>query len=149
MSADRSAPWLSEFIAYFEQLTPQSLSGLDQWYAQDAVFKDPFNEVRGLAAIRRIFEHMFDSLVAPRFIVTEQLHQGDQVFLVWRFEYRFRGERATRVIQGASHLRLDGQGRVAQHRDYWDAAEELYETLPIVGTLMRWLKRRISTPPAR
>jgi hypothetical protein len=53
------------------------------------------------------------------------------------------------VIQGASHLRLDGQGRVAQHRDYWDAAEELYETLPIVGTLMRWLKRRISTPPAR
>jgi steroid delta-isomerase len=27
------------------------------------------------------------------------------------------------------------------HRDYWDAAEELYEKLPLVGALMRWLKR--------
>ena len=30
-------------------------------------------------------------------------------------------------------------------RDYWDAAEELYEKLPIVGTLMRWLKRRAAS----
>ena len=26
------------------------------------------------------------------------------------------------------------------HRDYWDAAEELYEKLPLLGALMRWLK---------
>jgi hypothetical protein len=25
--------------------------------------------------------------------------------------------------------------------DYWDAAEELYEKLPVLGGLMRWLKR--------
>jgi len=30
------------------------------------------------------------------------------------------------------------------HRDYWDAAEELYEHLPLVGSLLRWLKRRIA-----
>jgi steroid Delta-isomerase len=30
------------------------------------------------------------------------------------------------------------------HRDYWDAAEELYEKLPILGGLMRWLKRQAS-----
>jgi steroid delta-isomerase len=27
------------------------------------------------------------------------------------------------------------------HRDYWDAAEELYEKLPVLGALMRWLKQ--------
>jgi hypothetical protein len=31
---------------------------------------------------------------------------------------------------------------VAYHRDYWDAAEELYEKLPVLGGLMRFLKRR-------
>ena len=41
-----------------------------------------------------------------------------------------------------SHLVLDAQGRITLHRDYWDAAEELYEKLPGVGALMRWLKRR-------
>jgi hypothetical protein len=37
---------------------------------------------------------------------------------------------------------LDEAGRITVHRDYWDAAEELYEKLPLVGRLMRWLKRR-------
>ncbi len=44
-------------------------------------------------------------------------------------------------IRGASHLRFAGDGRIAMHRDYWDAAEELYEKLPLLGALMRWLKR--------
>jgi hypothetical protein len=43
---------------------------------------------------------------------------------------------------GGSHLQLDGEGRITLHRDYWDAAEELYEKLPVIGGLMRWLKRR-------
>jgi steroid Delta-isomerase len=31
---------------------------------------------------------------------------------------------------------------VKYHRDYWDAAGELYEQLPWVGALMRFLKKR-------
>jgi hypothetical protein len=34
---------------------------------------------------------------------------------------------------------------VTLHRDYWDAAEELYEKLPVVGGAMRWLKKRANT----
>jgi hypothetical protein len=49
------------------------------------------------------------------------------------------------VILGASHLVFSDQGLVTLHRDYWDAAEELYEKLPLVGGLMRWLKRRANS----
>ena len=56
---------------------------------------------------------------------------------------RTRGRGAAALcIHGASHLQFDDNGRVAVHRDYWDAAEELYEKLPVVGGLMRWLRRR-------
>ena len=34
-------------------------------------------------------------------------------------------------------------GRVAYHRDYWDAAEEVYEKIPLLGGLLRWIKRRL------
>jgi hypothetical protein len=37
------------------------------------------------------------------------------------------------------------QQRISLHRDYWDAAEELYEKLPWVGALMRWLKKRANS----
>ncbi|MCB2017497.1 MAG: nuclear transport factor 2 family protein [Hydrogenophaga sp.] len=129
---------------FYEQLRPQDLDRLDQLYAADARFKDPFNEVRGLAAIRRVFEHMFDTLHDPRFVVTRQLVDGQEAFLAWEFRFRFRRfDSATeQVIRGGSHLVFLPDGRVADHRDYWDAAEELYEKLPGLGVLMRWLKRQ-------
>ena len=48
---------------------------------------------------------------------------------------------AEQCIRGATHLRFAADGRVSFHRDYWDAAEELYEKLPLLGSLMRGLKR--------
>jgi hypothetical protein len=129
---------------WFESLSPDSLARLGEFYTADARFKDPFNEVRGIPAITRVFEHMFDSLTEPRFVVTSRLVEGEQCFLVWEFRFRFqRFDTSTeQVVRGGSHLRLAPDGRVSDHRDYWDAAEELYEKLPVVGGLMRWLKRR-------
>jgi steroid Delta-isomerase len=146
MHTDDSRAALMRLIPWFESLTPQSLQRLGDFYAADARFKDPFNEVHGVAAITRIFEHMFVSLHGPRFVVTQQLVDGAQAFLVWEFRFRFkRGDTATeQVIRGGSHLTLDDDGRISDHRDYWDAAEELYEKLPGLGILMRWLKRQAS-----
>jgi len=129
---------------YFEQLSPETLADLPTLYTPDARFKDPFNEVQGTAAIRGIFEHMFRNLQAPRFVVTQQVVDGAQVFLVWEFHFRFqRFQTETgQVIRGGSHLRLAHDGRICEHRDYWDAAEELYEKLPVLGRLMRWLRHR-------
>jgi hypothetical protein len=79
-------------------------------------------------------------------VVHEAVAQGDQCFLTWDFLFEFRRHVAgPQVVRGASHLRFDAEGRVVLHRDYWDAAEELYEKLPLVKLLMRWLKRRAST----
>lgn len=131
-------------VQFFEQLKPSDLPRLREFYAPEAYFKDPFNEVRGLAAIEGIFAHMFTALDQPHFVVTGRVQQGGECFLTWDFRFRFlRFERSRwQTVRGASHLRLDEQGLVTWHRDYWDAAEELYEKLPAVGGLMRWLKRQ-------
>jgi len=128
---------------FYATLTPASLSRLGQHYAPDARFKDPFNDVQGLAAIRAVFEHMFARLEAPRFVITQQVVQGNQCFMVWEFFFGLRGSRgAPLCIRGATQLVFSADALVLLHRDYWDAAEELYEKLPGLGALMRWLKRR-------
>ena len=133
-------------IALYEQFSPANLCALDAHYAPDAHFKDPFNDVRGVPAIRQIFAHMFATLDQPRFTVTQHIVQGDQAFLAWEFRFRMRRWRAgvEQCIHGATLVRFDAQGRVALHRDYWDAAQELYEKLPVLGGLMRWLRRAAS-----
>lgn len=136
-----------KIVVFFETLTPQSIDQFDQIYTQDAYFKDPFNEVRGIVEIQRIFSHMYRAVHEPHFIVTGRVGEGRQVFLTWNFCFRMRGWQPQRpqTIRGASHLHLDEEGRISSHRDYWDAAEELYEKLPFVGGLMRWLKRRANS----
>ena len=131
---------------FYARLQPQDLDRLDRYYTPDARFKDPFNEVRGLAEIEGIFAHMFVALDAPRFVMRDVLVQGDQCFLSWDFLFRMRRFRHDeQCIRGATHLRLAADGRIAEHRDYWDAAEELYEKLPVLGALMRWLKRKANS----
>ncbi len=87
---------------------------------------------------------MFDALDAPRFVVSEAVVQGDRCFLVWEFSFRFRRERREQRVRGGSHLVFAADGRIEVHRDYWDAAEELYEKLPVLGALLRWLRGRMS-----
>jgi ketosteroid isomerase-like protein len=138
---------VEKIAVFFETLTPQSIERFSQFYTEDAYFKDPFNEVRGVPAIQRIFRHMYETLDEPHFVVTARLVEGEQVFLSWDFHFRFRNFKTSELqtIRGATHLRLAPDGRIRAHRDYWDAAEELYEKLPLVGGLMRWLKRRANS----
>ena len=134
---------LERLVRFFETISLDDLHAqLALVYAADARFKDPFNEVSGVVQIGRIFEHMFVQVNEPHFVVTTKLLQGRQAFLTWEFLFRMkRFSNDTQCIRGATHILFDADGKVALHRDYWDAAEELYEKLPVVGSLMRWLKR--------
>lgn len=139
-------PRLARVIAFYESLSESSLAKLGEVYAADADFKDPFNEVQGLAPIGAIFRHMYVQVEAPRFVVKSRMADGDEAFLTWHFLFRMKGSLdKEQCIRGASHLRFDGAGLVAEHRDYWDAAEELYEKIPVLGGFMRWLKRRAAS----
>lgn len=138
---------VDHIVRSFETLSPESVAVLDTLYAPNARFKDPFNDVKGLPGIQRIFRHMFVSLNDPRFVITGRIQQGQQCFLTWEFHFGFKRFKTgqPQCILGGSHLVLDEAGRITLHRDFWDAAEELYEKLPLVGGLMRWLKARANT----
>jgi steroid delta-isomerase len=138
---------VEKIVTYFETFTPQSIPRVAEFYALDAYFKDPFNEVRGHKAIEGIYSHLFEALTAPRFIVTSQIVDGSACFLIWDFKFYFKSYDKTteQTVRGGSHLMLDANGKITSHRDYWDAAEELYEKLPVVGGVMRWLKKRANS----
>ncbi len=143
--ATNDADPVARIVAFYQNLRPADVDRVAEFYAEDAYFRDPFNDVRGAAAIAAIFHRMFAALDDCRFVVTDVVRDGSGAFLVWDFTYRVRRFRPQRQcsIHGASHLRFDAAGRVCWHRDYWDAADELYAKLPVVGPLLRLLKRRL------
>jgi steroid delta-isomerase len=135
-------PELDQLIRCFETLSQDNVDALVNLYSADAYFKDPFNEVRGDAAIVTIFMHMYRQVDAPRFEIRHSILEGDDAFIVWDFFFRMKNKKDPELcIHGSSHLRFAPDHRVEYHRDYWDSAEELYEKIPGLGWLIRLLRR--------
>jgi len=131
-----------ELALWFETLTPASLRDIDKIYAQTASFRDPFNQVADVKLIRQIYQHMFEQLVEPRFVITAKVVEATSAFMTWQFLFTLRGK--DYAIEGGTHFSLDEQGLIVLHRDYWDAAQELYEKIPVLGAVLRLLRKKLS-----
>jgi ketosteroid isomerase-like protein len=71
----------AQIAHFFEQLQPESVVQLKNFYSPTARFKDPFNQVQGIEAIEQVFLHMYESLENPRFVITAQVVDGPLAFL--------------------------------------------------------------------
>ena len=134
----------ARYIAYFETLSPARVAALDTVCAEAVHFRDPFNDVRGIAAMRRVFEKMYDDVRNARFAVLDHAVSGARpiAYLRWRFTGKTRLGAVT--IEGMSEVHLGDDGRAVAHIDHWDAAGQLYERVPVAGAMLRWVRRRAS-----
>ena len=145
--------FILDLSRYFETLSPSNLQTLEHFYTNDALFKDPFNDVIGIVAIKTIFQHMFETLDQPRFVITHQLFDIHQAFMCWDFLFSLKSApQKTYTVKGSTHLLLetdsDGIVKIKSHRDYWDPAEEIYEKIPGIGFIFRWIKKKSTAPVA-
>lgn len=134
-----SVETLRRVCDWYARLSLENIKELRDLYAGDARFVDPFNDVRGHAAIEAVLRDMFEQLESPLFSIEQSVLQGDTAFVAWRFSFRFRGRPAG--FDGVTRLVFGADGRVVEHFDYWDAAR-LYEQLPILGSVLRWVRQR-------
>jgi hypothetical protein len=143
---------VKKLINFYENISLLNLSDLRIYYSKNAAFKDPFNEVSGVEKIEKIFEHMFESLKNPLFKVKDVASQEHHTFITWVFYYELKQmpSKGMMEIKGASHIVWDYNEsqniwQIISHRDYWDAAEEVYENIPLLGHVLKWLKKKLST----
>lgn len=126
----------------YESLRPDNVDALLNFYEANASFKDPFQEVEGKIAIKKIFLKMFEQLDSPEFHVRKIQQEGTQASLLWEFKFKFkRWNRSEQTILGVSWLYFNDDGLIIRHHDFWDPAEGIYEKLPLIGSLLRLLKR--------
>ena len=134
---------LTRYIAYLQDLTAARLGELDEYCTPDISFRDPFNDVTGVEAYRRVLARMYEDVPSVDFNVEDWALNGERGFIRWRFSGRTKSGNPI-VFEGVSTLTLDSEGRIAEHYDYWDPARALYEQAPILGTILKTIRRRLS-----
>lgn len=125
------------YADWWQGLTPGRIAELDALVAPSVRFRDPFNDVVGIEAMRRVLEKMFEDVPDAAFTITD-VAIGGAVYLRWRFQGgRFAAD-------GVTELAFDAGGRVVCHVDHWDSGTEVYAKLPLVGALVRLIRRRLA-----
>lgn len=137
---------LDRYADLYETISTADIDRLDEYFAPGARFKDPFNDVHGLEEIRHVFRRMFETCLNVDFTVEDRFLNNATGCLVWHFQFTpdipgFRNR--TWTVNGASRIRFDEQGRITEHIDYWDSGEYFYARLPVVGAVVRFIKRRV------
>lgn len=147
-AAADSARRCRAYRLFLETLTGTSIGRLRRLAAPDIHYHDPFTDARGLSQVERVFARLFEEVDDPRFTVTHAACDGDTCFLRWHFTCRPKTIRKGHpwVVDGVTEIRFDAHGRVIEHVEHWDAGEQVYERMPVVRALIRWLKKRVSAP---
>jgi steroid Delta-isomerase len=130
------------YIAFCESLTPGDLERLEEVCAPGIRFSDPFNDVTGVDAYRRVLARMFADVGRPEFRVAAHALSGSTCFLRWTFSFR-AAKGGTVTIEGVSEVAFGPDGRVTRHVDFWDAGR-IYERIPLLGGLVRLVRRHLS-----
>ena len=137
---------LERFKGVFAGFAPEAIRArAADVYAADAYFNDQVKELRGAAAIAPYLARSAE-LLASWSIRFDDLVEGDREFyLRWEMTFATKGQKDKPpvVAPGISHLRLDSDGRIILHQDFWDSTSGIFEHVPLLGSAIRAVKRRI------
>ncbi|MGB1876660.1 MAG: nuclear transport factor 2 family protein [Rhodospirillaceae bacterium] len=133
------------YVRFYEALSPDTVSDLKSVAHEDVRFKDPFKDVVGLDAYTALLEAMFRAAPDIKFEVLHCAYDGEACFLRWnsRGTVKALGKDAW-TVEGMSEIRFAPDGRVLSHIDFWDASAQFYERIPVMGSIIRFIRRRVA-----
>lgn len=134
---------LDQFKDQFKNLKQADLSQLGEIYADDILFKDPVHELRGLVTLEDYFTTLCADLIDCRFEYLDQLEHDNSAYLKWLMHFNHpRIGSKTIDVRGVSHLCWSD--KIDFHEDFYDMGAMLYEQLPVLGSVTRWLRMRLA-----
>jgi hypothetical protein len=136
------AEMLAAYGRYFEDLTPETLPEIARIATPDMRFRDPFNDVRGIDNVVRLLGTMY-AHGTPRFEILDRALGQSAGYILWRFTNDPGGGRAPFMITGMSEIHFAPDGRISEHIDHWDSGGQFYERIPVLGWLIRLVRKRL------
>lgn len=134
------------YASFFENIDSETqIEDYCQFFNENISFKDPFHHVSGIEEVFAIFQLMYENLENPRFKVLEIVSQRNISYMKWEFKFNFKDQKEEQMFFGISRVVFDLDGKALSHEDFWDAAENIYEKIPIISYLIKLVKNRITS----
>lgn len=136
--------YAQNYALFFENLNKDMK--IDEYaliFDEKIYFEDPFQKTYDLKSLYKIYVHMYESLHEPRFLVKEIVTSNNIAYLQWSFIFKTSKVSTIDDFTGVSRIEFNEKGKVVSHIDYWDSSSNVYEKVPILKNVLRYIKNRI------
>jgi limonene-1,2-epoxide hydrolase len=135
---------VERFQALFADFSPATVGERARSvYAENAYFNDGFAELEGGDEIAAYLVRSAEAAGEVAIEVHDVAYSGPEIYLRW--DMRFTNQKGSKevVAPGISHLRVNADGRVVFHRDYWDSSGALAEFVPLMPSILGSIRSRL------
>ncbi|ATH07116.1 hypothetical protein BIY24_03930 [Halobacteriovorax marinus] len=145
MAQDASQEQLQRIEKVFNELRADNLNILNNFYDDNVTFKDPLGTHEGLDSVKNYYKNLYKNVEEIRFDFSSGISQKNRHVVVWTMHLRApalnSGEEV--IVHGNSVIEFGENNKVSYHRDYFDMGEFIYEDVPVLGTLIRYIKNKL------
>lgn len=140
-----AAEVIEQFCRIYKELGKDNLSQLALIYSDDINFIDGLHNLQGLEQLSDYFVHLYENLLFCHFSIEEVIESEGQASIVWVMHYAHPkiNKGKSIFVNGSSHLKFND--KIYYHRDFLDMGQMLYEHLPLLGAVIRTIKKQVAS----
>jgi hypothetical protein len=112
------------------------------YYAEDVVFKDSIQEIRGLDEFKAMCARLTSRCKQLEMNLPRVVKRHSCVFIEWEMTMMFKRFPSS-TLYGTTRLELDESGRIRSQRDYYDLWGDIFDNIPwFAGPYRRFMRRK-------
>ena len=136
---------IDRFEYLYSNFDKQAVSSLAEVYGEDILFVDPITEHRGLAAVEAYFNNLITRTTYCKCTIINKLTSEQNVVVTWKMQFSHPAIKSGSMVEvdGVSQLTVS-QNKVVYHRDFYDMGQMIYEHIPLLGKVVKKIKKRMS-----
>jgi hypothetical protein len=136
---------MKNFLDVYQNLNRDNVHILGTIYTDDIHFVDPAHEIHGLDKLTSYFKSMYQNVQSIEFAYRQTDELKSETYVQWDMTFVHKKLAGGRQItmSGITFLQFHSDGMIYYHRDYFDLGAMVYEHIPLLGRLVRSIKRSL------
>ncbi|MFT6733742.1 MAG: hypothetical protein ACJAS9_001932 [Polaribacter sp.] len=136
---------VEKFKSTYQNMNASNIESIEGLYAEEIQFTDPFHKIDGLGNLKQYFEELYQNVESVEFEFGNSLNENKQFFIEWEMTvcHPKLNKAKPILVPGGTLIKIDEFEKIIFHRDYFDAGAMLYEQIPLLGRVIKWVKQKI------
>ena len=134
---------LNNFKAFYQNSAELHLEQIDALYTQDIEFRDPLHTILGILALKSYMTNLYATSRDIRFEYTDELYGENWATISWLMHFRHPSLAGGKLISVRGITQIRFTDRIFYHEDFYDLGAMIYQHVPILGRIIRFINQRI------